>query len=116
VTYSRMTNSGPSTQIWTGFSVSAATAIALAQSDTSAFNQLLFGGDDVVTFTTSLGADPILDGFDGNDVFNISDWSKNGHYIVDGGDGNDTLNVTGGIIGTPNGWLTPTNFDVTNVE
>ena len=116
VSYTHPTNPSASTQTWSGFSVSAAAAVALGRNDSAGFNALFFSGDDTITFTTIPVFDPVLDGFDGNDVFNVSDWSKNGSYFVDGGNGNDTLNLTGGVVGTPSDFIINSNFNVSNVE
>src|SRR5258706_13120159 len=91
--------SGPSSQTWTGLSVSAATAFN-AILDQVTFPNLFFSGDDTFNWTApnSSAATPQLYGYSGNDTFNIGDWDHSvSNYRIDGGSEIDTLHLTGGV-------------------
>jgi hypothetical protein len=99
---------GASNQTWTGLSVSAAAAFN-ALGDTNAFSNLFFGGNDTFNWTpanTSNGS--TLAGFNGDDTFNLSNYSS--INLIDGGSGNDTINLSGGL-GSQYQFSSPTVFD-----
>ena len=86
---------------WAVPNVSATTAFNSVL-DENAFNSLFFGGDDTFNWsaTPSDSSQKFLEGFAGNDTFNLKDIDN---YVIDGGSGTDTLNITNGWGGLPNG-------------
>jgi len=93
VTGVKIQNAGESTfTTWSGFSVSAPTLWSDIETlNTTAFGNLIFGGND--TFTGSASADN-FSGFAGNDTFNLT---QGGNDTVSGGTGNDTFNFGGAL-------------------
>ncbi len=109
VTYSL--NGG--SQTWSGLNVSASDALAAAAAfNDTAFDSLFFAGDDSFTWSVLPAGDPnvpTIYGFDGNDVFNIANWTGSG-FLIDGGAGNDTINLS---VASGGNLL---SFHVSNVE
>ncbi len=80
------------TTTWTDLSVSvSALWSAVTTHNVTAFNNLLYSGDD--TFTATGGAPGGFAGWGGNDTFNMQA-STNADFLS-GGDGNDTFNYNG---------------------